>query len=225
MRTKMSATCSASTEGAISSAVKGHFCRSKRRSRLWAISFFLVITQRCLRGQLVDKVIDELAAGFPRYPYVGNAGYPLRVAANSGVSDLKAPIAWPEGNLDLPLPIIIVQNLASPKHGIKRGQALLTVDDEAGGCMPLLAVGTDLTRSLDLGVLPKQEISDGKPAIPRIEQVADFCVRPHEGALDIRQANVTDIDIVEQPGEIVINALETRFQLTHTPSPTNFSAS
>ena len=35
--------------------------------------------------------------------------------------------------------------------------------------------------------------------------------------LDIRQANVADIDIVEQPGEIVINAFETRFQLTHTP--------
>src|SRR5262245_56992730 len=91
--------------------------------------------------------------------------------------------------------------------------------------MPLFAVGTDLTRSIDVGIFPEQEVSDGKPAIHGIEQVSDFRVRPDEGALDVRQADVADIDIVQQAGEIVIDALETGLQLAHTASPTSFSAS
>src|SRR4030095_5147416 len=72
---------------------------------------------------------------------------------------------------------------------------------------------------------PEQEVSDGKASIHGIEQVTHFRVRPDERALDVRQADVADIDIVEEPGKIVINALETGLQLTHTPSPTSFSAS
>jgi hypothetical protein len=80
---------------------------------------FLLVAQRCPGGQPVDEVVDELAAGSPGRPHVGNVGYPLRIAANGGVRHLEAPVAGPEGDLDLPLSIVIVQNLTSPKHRIQ----------------------------------------------------------------------------------------------------------
>jgi hypothetical protein len=61
-------------------------------------------------------------------------------------------------------------------------------------------------------VLPKQKIPNREAAIHGVEQIAHFGVRPDERALDIRQTDVADINVVQQTRQVVVDSLEASFQ-------------
>jgi hypothetical protein len=79
----------------------------------------------------------------------------------------------------------------------------------------LLCPDTDLFSAVRLRVLPEQQVADREAPIHRVEQVANLGVPPDERALDVGQTDVADVQVVQQTGEVVVDALEAGFQFAH----------
>lgn len=114
-----------------------------------------------------------------------------------GVGHIELAVARTEGDRDGSRPIVVVEDLAAAEDGVEGGQALLAVDDEPVGRVARFRVGADLARAVDDAVLPEQQVADRKAPIHRVEQLTDLGVRPHERTLDVRQADIADVDVVQ----------------------------
>ena len=147
-----------------------------------------------------------------------DAGDVLRIALDRGIRDVEPTVGWTERDLELDLPVVVVDDRLSPEDRVERGQSLLPIDDETTGRMGL-GIEPDGLRAIDVGVLPEEQIADREAAVHRVEQVADFGGVPDERPLNIGQTDVTELDVCQQRGDVVVDLLEDRLLLAHARSP------
>src|SRR5260370_32173041 len=56
---------------------------------------------------------------------------------------------------------------------------------------------------------PTKEIrADGKTAIDRVEEITDLRILPYEWPLNVRQAEISDVDVPEQLFELAVERVE-----------------
>src|SRR5262249_42234503 len=141
--------------------------------------------------------------------------YPLGVAADRGVSDVKLAVPGAESYLDFSLAVVVVKDLPASKHGVERRESLLAVDDQARGDRVGFFAHADHLGAVRLGVLPEEQVSDREAPVHRVEEVAHLGVRPDERALNVGQADVANLDVMKEAREVIVDALEASLQLAH----------
>jgi hypothetical protein len=57
-------------------------------------------------------------------------------------------------------------------------------------------------------ISPEEIRTDGKTAIDRVEEITDLRILPHEWPLDVRQAEIADVDVSEQLFELAVERVE-----------------
>ncbi len=114
-----------------------------------------------------------------------------------------------ESDADAGLFPVLVHHRESFDDRVDGCEPLLAVDDQTTGNRPFRA-HSDLPSFGAALVLPEEQITDRETAVHRIEQVSHLGRLPDERALNVGQANVPGVDLLDQPVEGIAAFLENR---------------
>jgi hypothetical protein len=157
---------------------------------------FLTVGERL--GPRVTQPVDERVDDLPvlRNPQLRDVREVLRIVTDRGVADREYGVAGPKRDADAVLREVLERDRAALHHGIQARQPLLAVDDELSRLVVPRAGANHPV--IDIRGVPQHQIADRKPSVHRVEQIADVNALPHERALQLREGQLSTLNVVEQ---------------------------
>ena len=193
----MSATCSSRDGGRDLQRSERVVLRSKRRSMVRGYRFFALrtVTSAWLSASPGTDWSSCTGPDRPQRPRCSRCTrHPF---GSPHLSTANIPSRGRKAISSARLPVVGVHDGSRFEDRVERGQALLAVDDQSvTAAWPFVAV--PIGPGSTVGVVPEEQVADGKAAVHRVEEVAHLGRRPDERPLDVRQTNVALIDVGEQ---------------------------
>ena len=154
---------------------------------------------------------------------LGHIWHVTRVPLSRGVGILECARDGVVGDPHRTFPEVLISHGHAVQRAQESGEPLLSVDDKGLGdgiCLLVRAYGRPLARVVARRV-PQHHIADRVSAKHGIKQIANLFIAPHERPLQIRQANLARLNILQDITDLQRYGIVDR--VGHYSSPT-FSA-